>query len=660
VLCVTLLAACAAQRPEATGALSGPSAGPILEAEDRRDPAPARALVADSSPQVRARAALALGRIGDAADVDALAALVSDPSADVRATAAFALGLVGQASASRALAGLLEDPEPEVRARAGEALIRIQATDAASMLQPILEGDDPAAEALLLRIWRLQDANVLDPVLAAAEGEQAGRRAAAAYSLMRMVGPPNTGGTPVPGGADLSAVQRDRAAAALVMLATDESPRVRELAARGLGGGNLPGAEAALVSLLADPSWQVRANALRALSRIGDGFDPELLLPASTDDHVNVRLAAVQSLGTLPSTAEMAHQVEALREAPELPVRLAAHQALATWMRAEYLPTALQLAVEDDPVVRAAAAGMLAVIPGAAATSGLQSLLQDPSPLVGSAALNALAGRDGVDPAALGAESLQKAPDVTVRAAAVGLLPVGDPSILPILETAWRRAFNDPLTDVRMVVTRTLQGIPGDEAAGLLRRVLAEDPDWRVRVEAAAVLRARGDDPDAGAGPLDTGRSPADYERLAQAPKRLPQVELVLGRGRILLELFAEDAPLTVDNFTTLAESGYFNGVTFHRVIPNFVIQGGDPRGDGWGGPGYQIRCEINQRPYQRGILGMALDGKDTGGSQFFITHTPQPHLDGGYTVFGRVLEGMDVVDQVVQGEVITEARVIR
>jgi cyclophilin family peptidyl-prolyl cis-trans isomerase len=99
--------------------------------------------------------------------------------------------------------------------------------------------------------------------------------------------------------------------------------------------------------------------------------------------------------------------------------------------------------------------------------------------------------------------------------------------------------------------------------------------------------------------------------------------------------------------------------VSFHRVVPNFVVQGGDPRGDGNGGPGYQIRCEINARRYGRGSLGMALSGKDSGGSQFFITHTPQPHLDGGYTVFGEVVEGMDVVDRVLQGDLILEARVI-
>jgi len=107
------------------------------------------------------------------------------------------------------------------------------------------------------------------------------------------------------------------------------------------------------------------------------------------------------------------------------------------------------------------------------------------------------------------------------------------------------------------------------------------------------------------------------------------------------------DAPLTVSNFIDLARRGFFNGIPIHRVVPDFVVQDGDPRGDGEGGPGYTIRDEINERPYLRGTVGMALDWRDTGGSQFFITHSPQPHLDAKYTVFGSVVNGMDVVDQI-------------
>jgi cyclophilin family peptidyl-prolyl cis-trans isomerase len=132
-------------------------------------------------------------------------------------------------------------------------------------------------------------------------------------------------------------------------------------------------------------------------------------------------------------------------------------------------------------------------------------------------------------------------------------------------------------------------------------------------------------------------------------------VEIRTERGLIGLELFAGDAPLTVHNFLTLARAGFYAGTNFHRVVPNFVAQDGDPRGDGRSGPGYTIRDELNRRSYGRGVVGMALSGPDTGGSQYFITHSPQPHLDGGYTVFGRVRTGFDVLDAVLQGDRILE-----
>ena len=125
-------------------------------------------------------------------------------------------------------------------------------------------------------------------------------------------------------------------------------------------------------------------------------------------------------------------------------------------------------------------------------------------------------------------------------------------------------------------------------------------------------------------------------------------------RGELVLELFGADAPITVWNFMNLARTGYYRGTGFHRVVPNFVAQDGDPRDDGNGGPGYAIRDEMNPRRYERGAVGMALSGPDTGGSQYFITHSPQPHLDGNYTVFGRVLSGFATLDAIVQGDRIT------
>jgi peptidyl-prolyl cis-trans isomerase B (cyclophilin B) len=131
-------------------------------------------------------------------------------------------------------------------------------------------------------------------------------------------------------------------------------------------------------------------------------------------------------------------------------------------------------------------------------------------------------------------------------------------------------------------------------------------------------------------------------------------------KGTIILELFPNEAPGTVANFEKLANSEFYDGLTFHRVIPNFVIQGGDPNGNGTGGPGYTIKCETEGNPHRHGTgaLSMAHAGKDTGGSQFFITHCPQPHLDGVHTVFGQVIKGQDVVDAIRPGDVMNRVTI--
>lgn len=121
--------------------------------------------------------------------------------------------------------------------------------------------------------------------------------------------------------------------------------------------------------------------------------------------------------------------------------------------------------------------------------------------------------------------------------------------------------------------------------------------------------------------------------------------------GTLVIELFDKDAPNTVANFEKLAKDGFYDNLIFHRVINNFMIQGGCPNGTGTGGPGYKIDCEINSNKHKRGTLSMAHAGPNTGGSQFFICHAPQPHLDGVHTVFGQVIAGDDVIDKVKAGD---------
>jgi len=128
-------------------------------------------------------------------------------------------------------------------------------------------------------------------------------------------------------------------------------------------------------------------------------------------------------------------------------------------------------------------------------------------------------------------------------------------------------------------------------------------------------------------------------------------------KGTINLELFAQDAPNTVKNFVDLAEKGFYDGLSFHRVIPNFMIQGGCPLGTGTGGPDYQIKCEINPNKHLAGSLSMAHAGRNTGGSQFFICHSPQSHLDGVHTVFGKT-EDMDVVNAIRKGDKIVSVKI--
>ncbi|MFE8699285.1 peptidylprolyl isomerase [Cytobacillus sp. FJAT-54145] len=131
--------------------------------------------------------------------------------------------------------------------------------------------------------------------------------------------------------------------------------------------------------------------------------------------------------------------------------------------------------------------------------------------------------------------------------------------------------------------------------------------------------------------------------------------------GQVKVELFQNEAPGTVENFEKLIKEGFYNGLNFHRVIPGFVAQGGCPHGTGTGGPGYSIKCETagNPHKHERGSLSMAHAGKDTGGSQFFIVYEPQPHLNGVHTVFGKVVEGMEYVDDIQQGDKMKEVRVI-
>jgi cyclophilin family peptidyl-prolyl cis-trans isomerase len=245
------------------------------------------------------------------------------------------------------------------------------------------------------------------------------------------------------------------------------------------------------------------------------------------------------------------------------------------------------------------------------------------------------------------------AEDPFERAAAVeGLGRLKPEDAVESLRAAFDFSASDQEPDARLAILSALEGY-GDEILEPTARLALDDPSWNVRKRAQDMLRAMGD-VTAQAAPVESGRSLIEYRDLIH-PQYTPQAFIRTEMGAIEVELFILDAPLTVDNFMRLARQGFYNGLSFDHVVPNEWIVTGDPRGDSHGGPGYTIRSEPNTRPFLRGTLGMVEKGKDTGGSQFFITFFPQPQLEGVATVFGQVTNGLNVLDQLQPGDVIRE-----
>jgi cyclophilin family peptidyl-prolyl cis-trans isomerase len=447
-------------------------------------------------------------------------------------------------------------------------------------------------------------------------------------------------------------------------LLADSDPFVRAWAARGLGEAGALEDLARLEPLLDDAAPSPRIQAVRAGARLLGRFSA--LPPIAWGDRLATRIDA---------------EAPALRAAAlEAAGRFLPHPALETAVRRRWLggePRERELAfsslvegrVADAAELVAAAAvaaepRLRARAAEAAAKQGdldtLARLAEDPVPAVRAAALEGLAEGAGEALPALAERFLDDA-DPVVRATALDLAARKPGVAAARLAAAIDRGRRDPVNDARMAGVRALAALaaalPAERGAVVeaLDR-LRDDRDGLVRREAVAGLAGLGETrPPAGPYELDRG---LDFYRgvLEQTAERR-QVELVTDRGTLRVELACPEAPLTCLSFLQLARQGYFDGLTFHRVVPDFVVQGGDPRGDGWGGPGYALRDEINRLRYRRGALGMALSGPDTGGSQFFFTLSPQPHLDGGFTVFGRLLDGDAVLDELRQGDRILGVR---
>jgi cyclophilin family peptidyl-prolyl cis-trans isomerase/HEAT repeat protein len=635
----------------------------LLAASDARrfDLAALREGLSHANPAVRRQAALAAGRIGDAAAIDVLLPVLNDSVSTVQAAAAFALGLLKDA---RAIPSLLEKIRAVASADQGEpqleavtAIAKIGGDQGARALVDILASGSPGSttpvvNVALLESWRLGSTRApVAELVRFTDAFDAATRWRALYSLARLRAAPG--------------------AAPLIRGLSDPDPQTRTVAARGIGKALLDSAHlepraavAGLRRLLNDPDAHTRINALRALASFRDSTVAAAIVPLVADRDIGVAVQAETTLGVVGGSAALA----ALRPRLTSSVFALKRQALIAVAQADSssgVAAAVAVGNDADWRWRLVAAE---VFDAARARDRLEGQLADPDGRVVARALQALKRIVPAEDSALLAQArvLLRQSDPAVRSVAADLL-AGHPTEddVDILVTAYERAERDPFNDARLSAVSALGAIAASSQAArqhVATRFVAatsRPDDYLVRRLAADTL------PDTRAAwgpvlPIATGRTLADYRDVARrwlAPALAgtnPHVFLETDRGTLDIELLAAEAPLTVAVIIDLVNRRYFDGTRWHRVVPNFVVQDGDPRGDGWGGPGFAIRDEINPVRYETGTVGMALSGPNTGGSQYFITHSAQPHLDGIYTIFGRVVGGAGgaaVLNAIGQGD---------
>lgn len=653
------------------------TAARLLRLEDRReyDAREISAAAGDASAAVRRRAALAAGRIGDRAATPVVVRLLADPDTSVAASAAFALGLLRDTSAVAPLVAVVR-PElaatrPTVAGEAALALAKMPTAAGKAAVESFLAtapltgaGVPRAVGEALLAAWRFRgplNTGAVSRWVASADPELRWR---AAYTLARKPGPKGAGPLQIRAN-DSDALTRSFLMRALTSALADSAGMEHDLAIQKLLAGSR------------DPDHAVSVNAVRSLGSFDEASAVSRLLDLLNGPDAYLAVTAAESLGRLGK--KVASAAEPLRMAaldPSKPtfVRTTALASLAEvdLAAAEPVADAFMRLPGWRPRSAAARVYALAAASPAYAASPLRAKLEaaaaDRDGRVATAALEAATGAAGDS-----AERIRPLltaglsnPDFYARVNAItGFGAIASPADAPPLMEAYARAQRDSMDDAALAAVDAL-GAAAKKDPAVARSFFARFPrpgDYLVREHAAAAfgdsaaLRAWGP-----ALPIMAGRSLDQYRALVRRGVATPRphARIVTDRGTIELELFADDAPLTVDNFLTLARRGFFNGQEWPRVVPNFVIQGGDPRGDTNGGPGYTIRDEIGRHPYLSGTLGMALSGPDTGGSQWFVTHSPQPHLDGTYTVFGRVVRGMDVVGHVLPGDRIIRVEEVR
>lgn len=625
----------------------------------------------DTDSGTRRMAVRALGRIADPAAVPMIMAVAEAHGDDVELAieAAFALGQIADARAWSTLRNFVEsepdtespdtelqDPRlPVLRERAVEALGKLKdaGDDVPRLLARLLEDEDANVRGqAALALWRLDNKQHLDALAAALEREDDPEaKWRIVYALARIDDP-----------ATLAPLRR---------VLSDRQPWVRTFAARGMRTPVDPESISALGLVLADKSafWTTRVEVMQS-------FQALLASELTTEQRTRARDILLENLFRekhplvlrallLALTDDRAGQIEqdvllaTAKGAGSATVRRAAVEAYGKVAKSGSLEFLGECGQSADPWVRVAAATALESA-GDQARGALMGFLDDDDSRPREAAVRVLA-KCADEQAWERIKGLAVAdPSLAVRGTAISQLKELKPAgWQAALIRAYQSAAAPDLWESRTDILKALAEEPEGRD---LSRIALDDAFVSVRRVARRILEERGEHVSQQrevAGPLShEGRFPDLYAQVGKGSR--PRVILETDRGDIVIELYLDDAPIHVSNIIHLTQRGFYDGLLFHRVVPSFVVQGGDPRGDGWGDAGYHLPDEINQHRYIRGAVGMPKTmERDTGGCQIFITHLPTPHLDGRYTVFGQVILGMEVVDQIEVGDRILRARVL-
>ncbi len=627
----------------------------VIQLEDERhfDTAFFSSVLTHPEKKVRHRACLAAGRIGDPKAVELLGPFLSDPSS-LGSEAAFSLGLIGDARAVSLLLSALSHEDTKLSTAVMGALGRIGGDEAVDALIHQLGEKEAPIDVLgeacfsLGRLAALKGVAALTQALSHPHQDV---RWKAAFALTRI--PKN--GKPK----------------ALLSLFEDDHTYCRLYAAKAMVGAKFEGVEEAYGELSHHEDWRIVNEAVRGLGAVGTSTAVDRLILLARHDSHHVRFQVLLTLGEVdldrlgfPKETRILAKATiliSLRDSSPQVVAEAVRQYGFMFRRFAWrrLPGFFK---DEDPLIRAAAARVLPETQRNEVFTLLKSALEDPDPRVGEAALSGVADIKLVPARSLLLAALKTSDLALVTTAADAMGARKEKRALDPLLVALSLLKGSGFSEARIAILRALSVLGEEKARDAVLKGLT-DPDPAVRLAARDLLETS-----LGATPEELPVR-SELARVTPAPttplfelsdawenEELPQVLLQTSRGSILIELFPGDAPVHVGGFLKRVEEGFYDGLMFHRVVPNWVIQGGDPRGDGWGSGGVLLRDQVTSRPYERGSVGIPTSGKDTAGCQIFITHVPAPRLTGAYTQIGRVVRGMDVVDRIEIGDRILEA----